>query len=394
MKLIQLNVTANRGSTGKIAEGIGMAAMSRGWDSYIAYGRSMNPSPSQLIKVGRQFDVYVHYAKCRFFDSEGLGSRNPTRRLINQIKNVSPDIIHLHNIHDHWLNYPLLFEYLGSVKTPLVWTFHDCWAFTGGCYHFENKGCYKWKNEECSGGCPLNHKSAAKNYLARFKGISVIGNRLHIVAVSEWLANYVRESMFAEVGASIHVIKNGIDINGIFKPDMSNDSKYIMVLGVSNIWSESKGLNDFTKLRAMIPNDIPIVLVGLNKKQIASLPEGIIGKLRTSSGEELADLYRKASVLVNPTYNDSFPTVNLEALACGTPVITYRTGGSPEAIDEKTGIVVDKGDIGSLASSIREIIDHPERFTRDDCRKRAETCFDRDIQFNKYIELYEELLNK
>ena len=144
LRILQLNVTANWGSTGKIAEGIGLAAMQRGWDSTIAYGRYMNPSQSHLIKVGNQIDVYAHYGKARFLDGEGLGSIGPTKKLIKRIDELSPDIIHLHNIHDHWLNYPLLFKFLASIRAPVVWTFHDCWALTGGCPHFENVNCFKW----------------------------------------------------------------------------------------------------------------------------------------------------------------------------------------------------------------------------------------------------------
>lgn len=389
-KLLQLNVSANWGSTGKIAEGIGLSAKNKGWESYIAYARSMNPSKSELIKVGSMYDVYLHYAKHRLFDSEGLGSKRATRELLRKIDTLAPGMIHIHNIHDHWLNYPLLFEYLARIDTPIVWTFHDCWAFTGGCPHFENVDCFKWKDMACS-VCPLKYKSAQKNITKRFEAFSKVGKRLHIVTVSDWLANYVSQSMFAEIDASISVINNGIDVNNVFQP---GGSKEKMILGVSNIWSQSKGLGDLIKLREMLPKNINIVVVGLNQKQINLLPQGICGISRTSSAEKLADLYRRASVFVNPTYNDSFPTVNLEALACGTPVITYRTGGSPEAVDEKTGIVVDKGDLNSLANGIIKIIENPEEFSSADCRKRSETHFNKDIQFGKYIDLYEEILGK
>lgn len=390
MKLLQLNVTANWGSTGKIAEGIGQAAIQRGWESVIAYGRYMNPSQSNLIKVGNKFDVYAHYAEARLFDREGLGSRGSTRTLIKQIVDLSPDIIQLHNIHDHWLNYPLLFDYLASIETPIIWTFHDCWAFTGGCAHFENADCYKWKYVACT-TCPLNHKSAKKNIATRFEAFSKIGDRFHIVTVSNWLAKYAAESIFGQMGANIGMINNGIDINNVFHP---GDSKDMMILGVSNVWPEYKGLRDFIKLREILPNDICITLVGLNKKQIESLPQGIIGISRTNNANELADLYRRAAVFVNPTYSDSFPTVNLEALACGTPVITYRTGGSPEAVDEKTGIVVEKGDFARLVDAIMKIINNPDRYSSKNCRERAVHHFNKDIQFNKYIDLYEEILSK
>lgn len=391
MKLLQLNVTANWGSTGKIAEGIGQSAMDRGWESEIAYGRYMNPSRSKLIKVGTQLDVYAHYAKAIVLDGEGFGSRRATKKLIRRIDELSPDIIHLHNIHDHWLNYPLLFEYFATIDTPIVWTFHDCWAFTGGCHHFENSQCFNWEINSCQKECPQRHERAQRNFAKRLEVFSKIGSRLHVVTVSKWLADYASTSMLSQTNATFSIINNGIDVNGVFIPRRKKEK---MILGVSNVWNDEKGLKDFYILRDKLDDDIKIVLVGLDRKQIANLPSGIVGKPRTSGAEELAEFYRKASVFVNPTYNDSFPTVNLEALACGTPVITYRTGGSPEAIDEHTGIVVEKGNIDILAQAVNHILDNPVQFSPEYCRERAETHFNKDIQFGKYIDLYEELTRK
>lgn len=391
-KLLQLNVTANWGSTGKIAEGIGKAAMTRGWESVIAYGRYMNPSMSKLIRVGNTLDVYAHYARNRIFDSEGLGSKKATRSLLNSVNELSPDIIQLHNIHDHWLNYPLLFEYLATVDTPVVWTFHDCWAFTGGCFHFENNGCYAWESGTCNEACSQNHKQAAKNFELRRKLLQALGTRLHIISVSNWLLEYARRSFLKDTGAHFHVLNNGIDTENIFKP--ASHSKEKMILGVSNVWPSYKGLDDFKRLRELLPPDVAITLVGLSKSQIASLPEGINGISRTANAHELAELYSKAAVFVNPTRNDSFPTVNLEALACGTPVITYRTGGSPEAVDDTTGIVVEKGDIGALVSAITHVIDNPQLYPSEACRKRAVECFNQETQFARYIDLYESILSE
>lgn len=387
-KLIQLNSTANWGSTGKIAEGIGMAAMNNGWESHIAYGRYMNPSNSELVKVGNKLDIYSHYFRARFLDGEGLGSKRATQDLINEIIHHNPDIIQLHNIHDHWLNYPLLFKFLDTIDTPIVWTFHDCWAFTGGCAHFEYNECFKWRNHNCN-QCCFGHSNSSNNFNLKKASLSTIGKRLHIVSVSQWLSNYVRQSFISNITNNFQVINNGIDINGVFTP---GGQKEQLVIGVSNVWTESKGFNDFIKLRRILPQSIKIVLVGLTSKQIKSMPDGIYGIERTESAAELAHLYRSARVFVNPTYNDSFPTVNLEALACGTPVVTYRTGGSPEAIDERTGIVVEKGDIEDLASSIKIVIDNPGKFSSENCHQHAVSHFNKDIQFGKYIDLYEYLL--
>lgn len=391
-KILQLNVTANWGSTGKIAEGIGEAALKKGWESYIAYGRYMNPSKSQLIKVGNKWDLYKHYAKNRFLDGEGLGSKTPTKQLIKTIQDIEPDIIHLHNIHDHWLNYPVLFEYLATIDTPIVWTFHDCWAFTGGCSYFEIPPCDKWLIQ-CE-KCPLRKGKIDRSrlqYNKRKELIASLGNRLTIVPVSKWIYDFCNNSILQN--SNIKLIHNGIDVTK-FRLKEDNTPKGKMILGVANIWDKRKGLNDFIKLREILPQKFQIKLVGLTKSQISKLPDGIDGITKTQNIDELVTLYNRATVFVNPTYADNFPTTNLEALACGTPVITYRTGGSPEAIDENTGIVVEKGDLQGLASSIMEVINNPQRYSSEACRERAVTHFNQDIQFGKYIDLYDRLLSK
>lgn len=388
-RLLQLNATCNWGSTGRIAEGIGAAAMSRGWESAVAYGRFNNPSSSQAVRVGSKVDVYLHYARCRFADSEGLGSRGATIRLIDWIKDFTPDVIHLHNIHDHWLNYPALFDYLAGIGTPLVWTFHDCWAFTGGCYHFEGLGCDGWKAEcrNCSDHRGFLRDRAWRNLELKKRFIGAVADRLTVVGVSKWIESFVKDSILRN--AASKCIYNGIDLS-VFTPKESKRER--MVLGVSNVWTHSKGIDDFMRLRTILPDNVKICLVGLTSKQISSLPHGIDGMERTQNIGGMADLYRRAAVFVNPTYNDTFPTVNLEALACGTPVITYRTGGSPEAVDAKTGLVVPKGNVDSLAKAIMSVMDGNVCFSSDDCRARAEANFDRGRQFGKYVDLYDSIL--
>ena len=387
-KLLQLNVTANWGSTGKIAEGIGKAAMEAGWESAIAYGRYKRESESELIKVGNQADVYLHYAKNRIFDGEGLGSKGPTRRFIKWIEEYKPNVIHLHNIHDHWLNYPLLFEYLSTVNMPVVWTMHDCWAFTGGCAHFEGFGCDQWRMDACR-DCQHSYSvfnRRGRNFKLKNELFSRLGRRLTVVGVSQWLVNYACESFLKD--CNFHVINNGIDTETFrIVPGIE---KQKMILGVSNVWPDYKGLGDFVNQRNLLSSDYRIVVVGLTEKQVKALPDGIEGYTRTSSVDELVKLYNEASVFVNPTKNDTFPTVNLEALACGTPVVTYRTGGSPEAVDEKTGIVVEKGDVQGLVNAIQRA----GSLRSEDCRQRAVTHFNKDVQFGKYVDLYEQLLTQ
>lgn len=388
-KLLQINVTANWGSTGRIAEQIGLAAMARGWESYIAYGRSANKSKSTLIKIGCYPTVLEHYIENRFFDNEGLASRYATRKLVDTIERINPDIIHLHNIHDHYLNFKILFDYLNPRRIPVVWTFHDCWTFTGHCHHFESINCESWKIK-CH-TCPLSISLLDRSSRNFYLKSSLFNNcnNLTIVPVSKWLGDLVNESFLKE--KRIKVIHNGIDLKK-FSPKTNGGRAGFSILGVSNVWGERKGLKDFIRLGQMLGEEFDITLIGLTKNQIESLPNNIKGLERTSSVEELADAYSSADVLVNPTYADTFPTVNLEALACGTPVVTYKTGGSPETIDEQTGVVVEQGDVQGLADAIIHLKENP--LSREACRGRAEKYFDKDKCFEKYVDLYEELIRK
>ena len=393
-KLLQINITANWGSTGKIAESIGIEATNAGWESYIAYGRWSNPSQSQLIKIGGRWGKYLHFAEQTICDNEGLCSRDATKRLIRQIEEIKPDLVQLHNLHDHYLNYKILFEYLNQTDIKVVWTFHDCWAFTGHCFHFVTTDCMRWKTGCYS--CPMKNvlpktilDRSRENYELKKRLFGGCKN-LTIVPVSDWMVGFVKESFLKD--KRIEVIKNGVDLN-VFKPiQIDNRDKNFKILAVSNVWNKEKGLYDIFKLRELLPNEYHITIVGLTAKQVGLLPLGITGIQRTQNVQELVELYSGANVLINPTYADTFPTVNLEALACGTPVITYRTGGSPEAVTPETGMVVEQGDVAAMAEAIKAICDKSKEHYVKVCRQRAEEHFDKDKCFQKYIRLYEDLL--
>lgn len=398
-KLLQINITANWGSTGKIAESIGIAAMSAGWESYIAYGRWCNPSQSNLIKVGGRWNKYLHYAEQLICDNEGLCSRKATKKLIKQIEDIKPDVVQLHNIHDHYLNYKILFEYFNQTDINVVWSFHDCWAFTGHCFHFVTKECIKWKTQcfECpmQNVLPKTLVDKSKEHYELKKRLFGSCKNLTIVSVSDWMAGFVKQSFMKN--KQTRIIKNGVDLN-VFKPVARIRDGKIRILGVSGVWHKDKGLYDFYKLRDLLDDErYEIVMVGLNEKQLRNLPTGIKGINHTESIQELVELYSSASVFVNPTYADTFPTVNLEALACGTPVITYNTGGSPEAISVDTGWVVEQGNVPAIASIITSFVSKKENeiiTQRKACRKRAEKEFDKNKCFEKYLQLYEDILTK
>lgn len=394
--LLQINVSANWGSTGKIAEQIGVCAMSHGWISYIAYGRSMNLSKNKLLKIGSMFDVYEHYAENLFLDNEGLASRQATKKFLRIVDDIKPDIVHLHNIHDHYLNYRLLFDYLNKNEIKVVWTFHDCWPFTGHCFHFITKKCIRWKTQcyDCvlKNEYPKTLLDRSRKHYKLKKQLFTNCKNITIVPVSYWMEEFVKESFFNK--KHIKVIHNGIDLE-TFKPSgasLSQDGIF-RIIAVSNVWNQDKGEFDIYKLRERLPEEkYEIMMVGLTDKQVKRLPSGIKGFRRTQNVDELVKLYSKANVLINPTYADTFPTVNIEALACGIPVITYRTGGATEAIDEKTGIVVEQGDLNALVDAIYKMECFP--LSSDDCRRRAEKLFDKNKCFSQYIHLYNTLLSK
>lgn len=394
-RLLQIDSCLGVLSTGRITEGIAGVAAEHGWDCYIAHGaRYVGKSRMTSYQVGTKLGEYLHYAQSLLFDRHGLGSALATRRLIKKIeKEIKPDIIHLHCIHGYYLNYKVLFEYLNQTDIPVVWTFHDCWAFTGHCAHFVTQKCERWK-DGCF-DCPLKNiypKScldfSERNYELK-KKLFAYSKTLHIVPVSEWMSSVVAQSFLGD--NPMDVIRNGVNIS-TFSIKTHKKNKFT-IIGVASSWRNDKGLKDFYDLRALLPQEeFEIVLVGLTPEQKDKLPDGIYGIIRTDSVEALGELYSSSSVLVNPTYADTFPTVNLEALACGTPVITYDTGGSPEAVDEKTGVVVPQGDVYALAQAIRSMKEHP--LSSEACRRRAEKEFNQENCYMKYLDLYERLIGK
>jgi len=335
-------------------------------------------------------------------DRHGFASRKATKQLINKIEELKPDVINLHNIHGYYVNIEILFDYLKKIDVPVVWTFHDCWPFTGHCSYFDSIACEKWKTH-CQ-NCPkksfypksLLIDNSFKNFSDKKQIFNQLDN-LHIITPSNWLKNLVKQSFLSKFPVSC--IHNGIDLSK-FSP-VENVEKLIqkwnlkdkiIVLGVASIWDRRKGLDDFISLSNKLSGTYQIILIGLTKKQIAQLPKNIIGIERTESIEELAEYYSLANVFVNPTYQDNFPTTNIEALACGTPVVTYNTGGSPEAIDKETGIVVEKGNLNDLKTAIERVTSaKTEYYDKEKCRKRAEKHFDKNERYQDYLQLFKTL---
>lgn len=404
MRLLQINTVINSGSTGRIAEEIGLRIIEKGGESFIAFGRKTErPSKSHKIQIGNKQDIFLHGIGTRLTDRHAFFSKKATEKLILQITKANPDIIHLHNLHGYYLNIEILFNYLSNVKTPIVWTLHDCWPITGHCTHFSYINCEKWKTH-CN-KCPQKKEyptsffidNSCDNFEKKRKLFTSVEN-LTIVPVSYWLADLVNESFLQKY--PIQVIHNGIN-SGVFKPTNTHKikEKYnlfdkFILLGVASIWDKRKGLEDFIKLSGLLKKDEALILVGLTDKQIKLLPKNIIGIKRTEDIDELAELYSCSDIFVNPTWEDNFPTTNLEALACGTPVVTYKTGGSPEAISLEAGFVVEQGDITALRKVIDKVKYNGKNLYQEACRNRALLFFKKEDRFDEYIRLYKKLINK
>lgn len=402
--VLQVNVSVNSGSTGRIAEQLGRHAESNGWRSVVAYGKRSNESKLELIRIGNKSDLIKHQAKSYLFDMHGLGSAISTREFVNKARTIKPDIIHLHNIHGYYVNYPILINFIAKENIPLVWTFHDCWPITGHCCYFSDIECIKWKSE-CH-NCPKKHSypsslffdRSRSNFRKKNKIFNSPGN-LTIVTVSEWLGNIIQDSFLAK--HPIRVINNGIDLE-LFTPA---DDRYSIkrkigvydrqiLLGVASKWDKRKNLDDYLRLRAVLSEDYVIVLAGLDLKTIKMLPPGVIGLERTESVEELKDLYSAADIVLNLSTLESFGLTTVEGLACGTPSIVYNVTASPELISPETGIVVEAGHIDQLADAVKKMIYlGKEHYTRA-CRRRAELLYDKEKRFNDYLNLYTEILSR
>lgn len=386
MKILMINSVCGIRSTGRICTDIADALEKQGHEVKIAYGRFDVPEiyKKYAVKIGNQLGVYFHAGEALLMDNSGMLSKNVTVKFIEWVKEYNPDVIHLHNIHGYYIHVPTLFNYLKECNKKILWTLHDCWSFTGHCAYFDFVDCKKWKTGCFS--CELKHEyppsvlldKSKENYLVKKNMFTGISN-MTLITPSKWLADLVKESYLKEY--DVKVIHNQINYN-VFYPVASDlKEKYHIldkkvVLGVASIWEKRKGLDDFVQLSQKLNEDYVIVLIGLNKKQLKSIPKNVIGIEHTSNVQELAQWYSCADVFLNLTYEDNYPTTNLEAIACGTPVITYNTGGSPESA-KYYGMTVEKG-------NLEEVADIVSKEQYKNCRKEDIT----DDFISSYLQLY------
>ncbi|WP_195863615.1 glycosyltransferase [Aerococcus urinae] len=404
MKVLQINSVIDFGSTGRICRDLYDFLEANGHECVIAYGRGKSTPGYKTIKIGSKIDQAFHGVYSRLFDRHGFASRQATGQLIKEIEKFDPDIIHLHNIHGYYLNVEILFNYLSTKDTPIIWLLHDQWSISGHSAYFEltNNGEIPSEllNREDLKEYPKSIfvSNFEKNLKDKEKLFTSVQN-MTIVTPSNWLGSIVKKSFLNKY--PIVTIYNGVDID-VFTVDSKNNDyirkqwnaeKKTVILGVAAIWDSRKGLKDFIKLNQMLSSaDYQIVLVGIDEKTKNKLPKEIITIERTNSVEELKDIYNASDIFVNPTYFDNFPTVNIEALACGTPVITYDTGGSGESINGNTGTIVDQGNFDMLLNAI-EKWGGKVPAVKKSCRRRILEKFNKQKNYKQYLNLYNERLN-
>lgn len=356
MNILFVNTVCGTGSTGRIVVEQYKKAELEGHTCMVAYGRGDSPREINGYRIGSDFDMYFHAFMTRITDKTAFYSKRATKIFINKVRTFAPDKIILHNLHGYYLDIEQLFIYIKEEKIPVEWTLHDCWAFTGHCSHFDFIDCNKWLTQ-CS-KCPQKSEypksSIADNSIWNYKKKKELFtnvDELRIITPSDWLAQLVKKSFLGEY--PIEVINNKVD-KKIFRPVKSDfRKKYkledkIILLGVANVWTPRKGLNDFIELSGILNDKYKIVLIGVNDKNKKHLTDNMIGINRTESAQELAEIYSASDFYINLTYEDTYPTTNLEARACGTTVITYRTGGSVETAD----IVVEQGDLKKIIETV------------------------------------------
>lgn len=399
MKILQIN-TCNFGSTGKIMLSIQKACRDNGHEAFVAYAKSRSNLRGKKqgdILIGSILSRNLHLLLGNITGFNGCFSYFSTLNFLRRVKKISPDIIHLHNLHNGYINLPLLFKFIKKHNIRTVWTLHDCWAFTGHCPYFTLAQCEKWKSG-CY-GCPIYKEYPASlfdnskfMYSLKKKWFTGVSG-LTIVTPSKWLGDLVKQSFLGDY--PIMVINNGIDLS-VFKPTESDfRKKYncedkFLILGVAFPWSKRKGIDVFIELSKQLDSKYQIVLVGTDDNIDKQLPQNIISIHRTHNQAELAEIYSTCDLFVNPTREENYPTVNMESIACGTPVLTFNTGGSGEIPNNTCGDVVSKNTVEAVFKKINDIFDN-NPFTEANCLKRAQS-FAAEEKYAEYIKLYRENL--
>lgn len=394
MRVAHINVEWNTGGPGTIAHDICEVSLKNGIECLAAYGRGEADLEYESFKIDTKVEVALHAGVSRILSNEGEGSFWATKRLIKRLDIFKPDIIHLHTLLGHYLNHKLLFDYIRKNDIQTVWTIHDCSPFTGHCINFDRVKCEKWK-KQCE-ECPLSKDypyslvfDTSKKVYNKRKALYGDLKNLHLVVPSNWMERIVKESFLKNL--DISVINNGINLSNFCRVNTDNRERYnldgkIVLLAVAFNWTEMKGWKLLNELAELLDEQFALVVIG--NKDESNMNDKIISIPATDKKEELIKWYSSADIFINPTLGDNFPTVNIEALSCGLPVVTCNTGGSPEIAGNEMGKIVYSNTAEEFCDKI--IMCVKEGYNPEDCHLYAKK-YDKNICYKKYIELYKEL---
>jgi len=396
MKVYSINSFGNL-STGTIATDITRLLDQHGHEGRFAYARGGVSSDISSYHIGNKMDLYMHGAMSRITDRSGFFSKAVTKKLLIDISEYNPDLIQLHNLHGYYLNVYELIKFIRTRRIPIVWTLHDCWTFTGHCCYFSAVECDRWKTEcfDCPNrtSYPASYYDNSKNNYKLKKTLFADAD-FSFVTVSKWLEKTFKQSYLKD--SEVCTIYNGLDTS-VFKPvygDLRKEynlEKYKIVLGVASTWSQNKGLNDFVELGYVLPKDYKIVLIGLSRKQIKSIPPNIIGLPRTNSIQELVEWYTVADIFVNASTEETFGMTTLEAMACGTPVVVYNATALPEICEKGCGLVVPPHDIRGVMGGIESMVSSGKPTEH---LLNVTSKYEKNNQYVQYIELYNKILDR
>ena len=397
MKVVEINATYNIGSIGFVVRDIGNVFEKLGHEVFYAY-QYTSIKPLNGMIVGNFLDWKLHAILCRLFGGQGFYSSFTTFLFLLKLKKIKPDIVHLHNLHSNFINLPILFKYLSKYDIPTVITLHDCWFFTGKCFHYIDVNCDKFM-QNC-GDCPKRYfppKSiftdrSSKDLALKRKFLSKIPH-LAIVGCSKWIAEEAKKSFMKNM--KVHYIHNGIDIN-IFRPrsttlrsQLGITKSDFVVLGMANKWMQARNFVVFQHILSHIP-DVKIIILGCTnseKQKLENISKNIYPLGFISKRNLLAEYYSIADVFINLTHADTLPTVNMESICCGTPVITYNVGGSAELVDSRTGLIVEEDDIDGIIKAILRV----RKFPLHKCSEVGFAKFSNQVCYEKYVKLFGEL---
>jgi len=401
MRILQINEVCGTRSTGRITKELADYLNTHGHEGYIAY--SVGSSYYRGFRIGNSIDKKAHALLSRIFGKQAYYSKLSTYRLLEYIRAVKPDVVHLGNLHGNFINLRILLQYLAKSDIATVLTLHDCWFYTGKCTHYTIDQCSKWKNE--CGSCPRlskDNKSWFFDYTSKMinnkKKLFSRIPRLAVVGVSDWIVKDAKESILSSAKI-ISRIYNWIDFEQ-FRPvtfetkkrDLGIEGKFI-ILGVASKWSEAKGINRFLELSKRIDIDEVIVIVGevghnFDKTgNLIHIPE-------TNNVGELVTLYSMADVFLNLSLEESFGKVSAEALACGTPVITNSWTANPELIREGCGYVVKMSSLDEVIESIKVVKLKTKLSYSHNCIQFAKSNFSKCERIEDYISLYSRIIDK